>query len=204
MKIGIISDTHLPNKLFGAWDVILENLKDVDLILHAGDIQSASVLDSLENVAPVVAALGNNDLGPLEQDPRVKPTQVIEIEGWIIGIIHDLEPEDRPIEQLISNHFGTHLDIVISGHTHWEKLELRNGIIHINPGSPNLPHNYSHRLGIVGIIDIKGQHLNAELVHLGDLPDLVNPSLKGLVLNATKTDEGIRVNGLANFKPTGI
>ena len=85
-----------------------------------------------------------------------------------------------------------------------DKIKIVNGIIHINPGSPNLPHNYSHRLGIVGIIDIKGQHLNAELVHLGDLPDLVNPSLKGLVIHATKTDEGIRVNGLANFKPTGI
>jgi len=204
MKIGIISDTHLPNKLFGAWDVILAKLQGVDLILHAGDIQSIGVLNSLETIAPVIAALGNNDTGPLEQDPRVKPTQVIEIEGWTIGLIHDLEPEDRPIEQLVANHFGTHLDIVISGHTHWEKLELRNGIIHINPGSPNLPHNYSHRLGIVGIVDIKGTHLNAELVHLGDLQELINPSLKGLTMTAEKTNDGVKVNGLINFKPSAI
>ena len=175
MRLGLLSDTHLPNRTFGAWEQVLDSLRGVDLILHAGDIQSAGVLDSLETVAPVVAALGNNDEGRLEDDPRVKPTHVLELEGWRIGLIHDLEPEDRPIHDLMERHFGTSLDIVVSGHTHWEKLDLREGVIHMNPGSPNLPHNFSHRLGVIGMIELALDSIRAEIVHLGELPGLINP-----------------------------
>lgn len=184
MRLGLLSDTHLPNRTFGAWSEVLDSLRGVDLILHAGDIQAPGVLDSLETVAPVVAALGNNDHGVLQHDPRVKPTQILELEGWRVGLIHDLEPEDRPIRDLMRNHFNEDLDLVVSGHTHWERLALRGGVVHVNPGSPNLPHNYSHRLGVVGIIDLTPDSIFARIVSLGHLPGLTNPcqslSLEGI------------------------
>ena len=201
MRLGLISDTHLPNRTFGAWEEVLEALRGVDLILHAGDIQAPGVLDSLETVAPVVAALGNNDHGVLVNDPRVKPTQVMDLEGWRVGLIHDLEPEDRPIQGLMMDHFSQTLDLVVSGHTHWERLVLRDGVVHMNPGSPNLPHNFSHRLGVVGIIDLTPEAILARIVPLGSLPGLINPC-RALYLEGRRGPLGTTVAGEPNFVAT--
>ena len=203
MRLGLLSDTHLPNRTFGAWDAVLDSLRGVDLILHAGDIQAPAVLDSLETVAPVVAALGNNDHGILQHDPRVKPTQVLELEGWRVGLIHDLEPEDRPIQDLMRIHFDRELDLVVSGHTHWERLALRGGVVHVNPGSPNLPRNYSHRLGVVGIIDLTPDSISARIVSLGDLPGLVNPC-QSLSLEGERGPLGTTVAGSLDYAPAPV
>ena len=56
MKIGIISDTH--NLLRPE---IVSCLRDCGYILHGGDISCQSVLDQLEEIAPVKAVRGNND-----------------------------------------------------------------------------------------------------------------------------------------------
>lgn len=194
MRLGLLSDTHLPNATFGAWGTILEGLRGVDMILHAGDIQGAGVLDSLESVAPVVAALGNNDRGPLEADPRVSPIHVLEIEGWRVGLVHDLEPEDRPMERVVEGLFRTPLDLVVSGHTHFERMEVWGGMVHINPGSPNLPHNYSHRLGVVGVVELTQGAIRADIVRLGALPGLPNPA-RAMSLEGSRGPAGFVANG---------
>ena len=61
MKIGIISDTHIPEAQPQLWPQVFEAFKGVDCILHAGDITDASVLAALSAHAPVHAVLGNND-----------------------------------------------------------------------------------------------------------------------------------------------
>ncbi len=48
--IGIISDTHGLLR-----PEAVEALRDVDLILHAGDVGSSEVLETLKQIAPVVA-----------------------------------------------------------------------------------------------------------------------------------------------------
>ncbi len=169
MLIGVLGDTHLPTSIRDPWPEVAEAFRGVDLILHSGDIVSHRVLDWLERIAPVLAALGNNDFDM--DDPRVKPTQILEAEGWTLGMLHDITSGvqlDRPV------------DILVTGHTHYEQLEYANGVVEVNPGSPTLPHHQSTRLGTVGILDLNSERLKASIVRLGDGPMargalLVNP-----------------------------
>ena len=100
MIIGLLSDTHLPNlnrDLDELGPETVEFFKSVDLIFHGGDLTTPRVLDWLEQFAPVVCSTGNNDPIP---DPRSEEVQTLEIEGWRIGMIHSLEGQFRPTEQL--------------------------------------------------------------------------------------------------------
>ena len=159
MLIGLIGDTHLPGSVRDPWPEVAEAFRGVDLILHAGDIVSHRVLDWLENIAPVLAALGNNDFDM--DDPRVKPTQMLELEGWRLGLLHDVTSGVR---------LEKPPDILVSGHTHFERLDYINGVVEVNPGSPTLPHHQSTRLGTVGILDLNSERLKAAIVKLGDGP----------------------------------
>ena len=159
MRIGLISDTHLPSSIREPWPEVAEAFRQVDLILHAGDIVTPRILDWLEGIAPVLAALGNNDFGM--EDPRVQPVQILDVEGWRLGLIHDVTSGvqiDRPV------------DILVSGHTHYERLSHLDGVVHINPGSATLPHHLSTRLGTVGLLDIERERLSATIMRLGDGP----------------------------------
>src|SRR4029077_13578595 len=77
VRIGLISDTHMPFAGRTMWDEVDVAFRDVELILHAGDIVHPAVLDRLEQIAPVLAARGNNDVGM--EDPRVLDQQVLEL-----------------------------------------------------------------------------------------------------------------------------
>ena len=55
MRVGLVSDTHglLRPEVF-------EVFKDVDLILHAGDVGPLDLLTELEAIAPVTAGSGTS------------------------------------------------------------------------------------------------------------------------------------------------
>ena len=61
MKIGVISDTHIPERASAIPPQVLEGFKGVDLILHAGDLVDLSVLEELKKIAKVRAVVGNMD-----------------------------------------------------------------------------------------------------------------------------------------------
>ena len=88
MRIGLISDTHLPSSIREPWPEVAAAFHGVDLILHAGDIVTSRILDWLEDIAPVLAAMGNNDFGL--DDHRVKAVHTLDVEGWRLGLIHDV------------------------------------------------------------------------------------------------------------------
>jgi putative phosphoesterase len=116
-RIGILSDTHMPGSLREMWPEVGAAFAGVDLILHSGDICHPVVLDQLERWAPMIAARGNNDLfGP--EDPRVADIQRLDIDGFRIAMVHDMEPEDEPIEDLQRKYLrGVEADVMITGHT---------------------------------------------------------------------------------------
>lgn len=172
MRIGFLSDTHLPGDIRHLWPEVAQAFQGADLILHGGDIFSSDVLDWLEQIAPVVAVRGNNDVGL--RDPRVKDVHVFQVEGWRLGLIHDIEPEDRPIPFLVQRFFKGPLDIMLSGHTHLERVDLRDGVLQVNPGSPTLPHNYSTRRGTVALLDVARERVSVNVVRVGEGP-LPNP-----------------------------
>ncbi|MGK2965535.1 MAG: metallophosphoesterase family protein [Tepidiformaceae bacterium] len=176
MRIGLITDTHLPSvirHLDQLGPEIGEFLQTVDLILHGGDVTSPIILDWCEQFAPVLVAQGNNDDF---SDPRMKRRQFLEIEGWRIGMVHDLRPEHRPVTELIEKHMeGRELDILIAGDTHVERLEYRDGVVFINSGSPILPHHKETRLGTMGLLELEKDRLHAEIIVLGHTTGTVNP-----------------------------
>jgi uncharacterized protein len=177
MRIGLVTDTHLP-ALYRQLDELgpeaAEFFATVELILHGGDVTSPSVLDWLEQFTPVIVAKGNNDGF---DDPRMLPVQMLDIQGWRIGMVHNLAPETRPVQVLRDRHFrGEHLDILIGGHTHLERLEYRDGTAIINSGSPILPHHKDTRHGTIGLLELTPGRLHAEILLLGHTNGRTNPA----------------------------
>ena len=167
MKIGLLSDTHLSNRRPALWDEVANVFRGLDLILHAGDIVAPGVLDWLSQFAPVKAARGNNDME--WTDPRMQDVQWLDLEGWRLAMVHDTEPEDRPIDVIIDRELGGEKpDILVTGHTHLERIEHRDGLVQINSGSPTQPHLFSTRLGSVGILELEPELLRARILNLGE------------------------------------
>ena len=159
MKIGVISDTHVPGAAAALPPVIYEIFKGVDLILHAGDLVSLSVLDELGVMAPVEAVAGNMDDG--ETQLRLPHKKVLQLGKFTVGLIHGKHRIDTQRE-LIRRDFDD-VDLIVYGHSHnpfWGKV----GDVHyLNPGSPtdkrHAPYNS------VAILDV-GDELRAEIVKL--------------------------------------
>ena len=167
MRIGLVADTHIPEAGPTLPDYVLEALAGVDLILHAGDVFLSRVLDQLEAVAPVLSALGNHDPG-LVADPRVRPLHRLELEGFRVALLHAFEPLDNGIEWLTETLLGGEpADVVVSGDSHFERVEWLGETLVVNPGSPTLPRNLSARPGTLGFLTLTcGERPQAELVDL--------------------------------------
>src|SRR3972149_11811974 len=86
MRIGLISDTHIPEVGKEIPPSVLELFKGVDLILHAGDIYAHTVLDDLARLAPVLAARGDDDY--VRRDTRVQDKHVLEVAGKVLWLVH--------------------------------------------------------------------------------------------------------------------
>lgn len=121
MLIGVISDTHGLMR-----PEALAALAGSELIIHAGDVGPASVLEALREIAPVVAVRGNVDhSGPAAALPE---TEVVSAGRHLIYVLHDLS-------QLDLDPKAAGFSAVISGHTHSPKAERRGGVLYLNPGS---------------------------------------------------------------------
>jgi uncharacterized protein len=174
MRIGIVSDTHLPNLIRQLDELGPEPARffsSVDLILHSGDLTSPMVLDWLERFAPVVCTTGNND--PIA-DSRCLDVHVMEVYGWRLGMVHSLRRGFRPMAEL-QQLFPTPVDIMVAGDTHQERLEYRDGVVLLNSGSPTFPQHKDLRLGTVGLLQLAPNHLHAEIILLGQTPGRPNP-----------------------------
>lgn len=174
MRIGIVSDTHLPNLIRHLDELGPEPARffsTVDLILHSGDLTSPMVLDWLECYAPVICTTGNND--PIV-DSRCQDVHVMEVHGWRLGMVHSLRRGFRPMAEL-QQLFPLPVDIMVAGDTHQERLEYRERVVLLNSGSPTFPQHKDLRLGTVGLLELAPKCLHAEIVLLGQTPGRPNP-----------------------------
>jgi len=174
MLIGLISDTHIPEAGNNLPQQIYQLFNDVDLILHAGDMHDIQVLDWLETLAPVKAARGNGDMvgrGNVPQDPRVKQTQVLTLDGIRLGMVHDFPAPTEAawdgIPMFMEQFFGGAVNIVVCGHTHKVLTISREDTLIINPGSILLPNNHRGQLGTVALLEIRNRTPQVELIQLG-------------------------------------
>ena len=158
MRIGLLSDTHVPIAALVLPAQLNEVFRGVDLILHAGDVYHPSVLDELERIAPVLVAQGDDDYEILG-DGRVKKEHQLTIEGVTISLRHDepglgprsVFPEVKMEPEPGSYRYPRASDILVFGHSHMPELRSRDGLLIVNPGSPTFPH-YTVRPGTVALL----------------------------------------------------
>ena len=176
LRIGLISDTHIPEARPELWPQVFDAFAGVDAILHAGDIHELFILDQLHDIAPLWAARGNGEDGsggrPVQPDHwRMRESWVLTLGGLTVGMTHDVPiPEYPPhvtLERAMKRYFGDEqLDVLIYGDTHVEAIDTVNGILCINPGSPTYPHNLNTQLGTIGFIEISGGQADATIWQL--------------------------------------
>jgi uncharacterized protein len=173
LTLGIITDTHIPQRIKSLPPRVFEAFRGVDRILHAGDINSRRGLDQLTEIAPVEAVAGNADLFmhglPL--------TRVIEIEGKRIGLVHGHGGWSRYLRSKVRDRFGydeelylkiVHgsfgpVDAIVFGHTHRFYRAERSGILMFNPG-PIAPDFYNTPGPQVGLLHVTTQAIQIEIV----------------------------------------
>ena len=132
MIIGVISDTHLPVRAKKLPDDLINHLKDVDLILHAGDFQDMNALTQIRDIGKLRAVHGNMDT--IELKKELPEADVLKIEGFKIGITHGSGPP-LGLEERVKSKFPD-VDIIVYGHSHKPKNEVIDGTLFFNPGSP--------------------------------------------------------------------
>ena len=148
--IGVISDTHGLLR-----PEVISVFKDSDLIIHAGDIGSPQVLDELEAISKVIAIRGNNDKGEWAKD--LPDTDLVAVRGISIYIIHDVKELD--LEPAAAG-----IKVVISGHSHHPRVEERENVLFVNPGSAG-PRRFNLPVSVARL-RVTSVKVEAELIHL--------------------------------------
>lgn len=162
-RIGVVSDTHCPEFLEHLPERLFEVLRGVDLVIHAGDVNSPETIAKLGRIAPVEAVRGDHDRTlsalPLSRE--------ITIEGRRIVVVHGnrsrwLEEPQTLLWTLTLGSFLPHAglsralcrrfpsaDVIVFGHTHRPHIETRDGTLLFNPGGVHQwnPTTAARRLG---------------------------------------------------------
>ncbi|HEU4867485.1 MAG TPA: metallophosphoesterase family protein [Actinomycetota bacterium] len=159
-KIGVISDTHLPRGNRRIPEEVFSLFEGADLILHAGDFVQAEVLYELGAIAPVKGVLGNCDTPELARQVPVKES--IEVEGVLIGMIHDSGDRERRRKRM-TDAFPGHR-VVVFGHSHMPVVDDDGDLLLLNPGSACDPRRA--KTPTVAILDITDGKPSARLVEL--------------------------------------
>ena len=181
LRIGLVSDTHIPEARHELWDEVFAAFDGVDLILHGGDLHELSVLHALAEVAPVYAARGNGEDGgagrPVTPDhERLRESWLLDLGGVRVGLTHDLPvpeiPPNLTVERWCTRRFGTtDVDVIVYGHTHVEALDVVGSTLCVNPGSATYPHNLNTQLGTIGFLEVDAGRATASVWQLtGDGP----------------------------------
>jgi len=149
IRIGVVADTHCPEFLDELPQGLLNGLRGVDLILHAGDVGGQSTIDRLSLIAPVKAVRGDHD-GSLSGLPRHRE---LAVGGRRIVVVHGNRSRliEEPVTLLGTLSLGVvwphlwlplHLkrrhpraDIIVYGHTHMARADLLGGTLVLNPGA---------------------------------------------------------------------
>jgi uncharacterized protein len=148
--LGVISDTHglvRPEAVAA--------LAGVERIVHAGDIGNREVLEALARVAPVSAVRGNNDRGGWASD--IPETEVVEVGGVSLYVLHDLHELDLDPR-------AAGFAAVIAGHSHQPRVEDRDGVLYLNPGSAG-PRRFRLPISLARLT-VQGARVSARLLTL--------------------------------------
>lgn len=192
-RIALISDTHfMKPKAADVPASLLRAMRGADLILHLGHISSSASLDRLAKVAPVLAVqtplddrLMGDALAKEIKSGRTRGyARVLECGGVKIGMIHNLSggspkvavPDferikfpNKPMSELLRSRFGQRVDVVAFANTHVPIVAWRDGVLFVNPGSPNLPGGRRQKRGpgTIAMLEIERGTAHVEIVEVG-------------------------------------
>ncbi|HEU5097411.1 MAG TPA: metallophosphoesterase family protein [Roseiflexaceae bacterium] len=182
-RIGLISDTHMPDRCPALPPTLFEVLLGVDALLHAGDVGELWVLDRLSAIAPVIAVHGNDDTADAQRELPYQ--QVLAVAGQRIVLTHAHYPDRaRELESRKDDRWAPKLErrvafgdragasVVIFGHTHVPMSLQCGDVLLVNPGAIAAP-NYvtRQRVQSVALLFIRDDGVPA-VVHL----DLAAPA----------------------------
>ena len=173
ITLGVITDTHIPQRLKALPPRVCQVFRGVERILHAGDINSRRVLEQLAEIAPVEAVAGNADLF----GHNLPLTRVIEAEGRHIGLVHGHGGWSRYLRSKVRDRFGydeAHylkivqqsfgpVEAIVFGHTHRLYQAERAGILLFNPG-PIAPDFYNTPGPQVGLLHVSALGIQIEVI----------------------------------------
>ncbi|OEZ30309.1 metallophosphoesterase family protein [Variovorax boronicumulans] len=150
IRVGLISDTHglLRPQAMAA-------LQGCDFIVHGGDIGDAGILDALAAIAPLTVVRGNNDREAWAE--AIPETAFLKVGDVHVYAIHDLS-------QIDIDPASAGVRVVISGHSHQPKVEERNGVLYVNPGSSG-PRRFKLPIAVAELI-VDGDAVSARIVEL--------------------------------------
>ncbi len=150
----VLADTHAPRRWRACPSRVAAHLRGADLILHAGDVCTASVLTELAEYAPVVAVLGNND-GSDVADWGATETAGLDLDGLGVAVVHDSGPAAGRRARMRRRFPAA--DLVVFGHSHIPLDESGPGLRIFNPGSPTDRRRQPH--GTLGVLEIDAGRL---------------------------------------------
>ena len=148
--VGVISDTHglIRPEAIAA-------LKGSDLIIHAGDVGTPHVLDALRQLAPAFVVRGNIDKA--QWAGALPATAHVEVGGLMFHVLHD-------IAELDLDPAAVGYAAVIYGHSHQPAIDMREGVLFLNPGSAG-PRRFRLPVSIARV-SVSGQQLRPEIIEL--------------------------------------
>jgi putative phosphoesterase len=160
--VGLISDTHVPKRARCIPERVFEIFQNIDFIIHAGDLVELTVVDELEQIAPVLAVQGNMDSIDISGVfPKLNQLKVFD---WKIGVMHNpdiLSGFDKMRE--ITRQYG--FKVFVYGHTHTANINWEDGILYINPGSPTDAASLTNKTS-VGLLKITKDSITPQIVEL--------------------------------------
>lgn len=160
--IGLISDTHIPKRALSIPSKVFEVFQNVDFIIHAGDLVELSVMDELEQAAPVLAVHGNMD--SIETNEALPLLNSLKIFDWKIGVMHDPEILNGTVKMMeIAKKEG--FNVFVYGHTHSSRIKWEEEILYINPGSPTDPASFMSK-ATVGLLKITRKTITPQIIDL--------------------------------------
>jgi uncharacterized protein len=154
VRVVVLADTHAPRRWKACPPLVAAQLRRADLIVHAGDVCTAEVLDELAAYAPVRAVLGNND-GPDVAAWGAPPALELDLDGMPAAMIHDSGDATGRLARLRRRFPAASL--VVYGHSHIPLDQADERLRIFNPGSPTDRRRQPH--GTVGVLRIEAAHV---------------------------------------------
>ncbi len=152
MKIGVISDTHIPRASKAIPEEVFRIFSGVELIIHAGDIVEEAAINELESIAPVIAVHGNRDSEALKRS--LPENRILTLKGFRIGVLHGHGEKGTTLSRMPEFFKEEALDCIIFGHSHIPFNQKINDTLYFNPGSPTAKKRQKYpSVGIIMLAD---------------------------------------------------